>query len=389
MSFLLMLRYLLSRKLRTFMTLGSVTLAVLLVCLLQAIVQGLGSATAAAAKDRLWVQSAVSLFVDMPLSYESKIRSIDGIDAICKYQWFGGEYGDGKEQRFAQFAIDPETFEDAFPEIVIEAGSYEAFAKNRVGCLVGTQLAQRFDWQVGDSVPLLGKIFSRNDGKTWDFTIEAIYSSKTTAQDETTMFFHFDYLRESIESGAAFGAPGVGVYLLDLSPGAQPEAVMAAVDKLFENGPQRVQTTTEDEFGRQFVSMLGGVPLLLQSIGAAVVFAIFFAILNTMLMAARERTHDVGILKALGFTDRFVFLGLTLESVLLCLAGGLLGVAAALGMADGLARGLAGLIPGLTIGRETIALGLGLSLGLGLLAGIVPAWTASRLEPVTALRSES
>lgn len=388
MSVRLILRYLMSRKLRTILTLGSVTLAVLLVCLLQAIVSGLDAATASASRSRLWVQSAVSLFVDMPLGYESKIAAIDGIEHICKYQWFGGEYGDGKGQPFAQFGVDQDTFKDSFPEVVIEDGTYEAFQRNRAGCILGVDLAAREGWSVGDTLPIKGKIYSRNDGAPWEFTVEAIYSSKTTAQDQQTLFFHFDYLRETIESGDAFGIPGVGVFLLDLEDDAQPESVMASVDKLFENGPQRVQTTTEDEFGRQFVSMLGGVPLLLQSIGAAVVFAIFFAILNTMLMSARERTHDVGILKALGFTDRWVFLSLTLESVTLCAIGGLLGVAAALGMAEGLAKALAGLVPGLTVGNETIAFGLALALGLGLVAGVVPAWSASRLEPVAALRSE-
>ena len=128
--------------------------------------------------------------------------------------------------------------------------------------------------------------------------------------------------------------------------------------------------------------------MLLQSIGGAVIFAIFFAILNTMLMAARERTHDIGVLKALGFNDRSIFVGMTLESLLLCGLGGALGTGIAAAMAGGLAENLRSIVPGLALDGTTLGLAFGLALALGLFAGVAPAWNASRLQPVVALRSE-
>ena len=106
--------------------------------------------------------------------------------------------------------------------------------------------------------------------------------------------------------------------MLRVKPDADTVQVAAAVDSLFENGPQRVQTTTEAAFGAQFVSMLGDVPGLLKLIGFAVLFAIFFAVLNTMIMAGRERTRDAGVLKALGFSDTTVGGMLVGEGLLLC-----------------------------------------------------------------------
>src|SRR5690606_23952465 len=98
--------------------------------------------------------------------------------------------------------------------------------------------------------------------------------SRSSNVDGQTLFFQHDYLREALEQGAASGPHGVGVFMVNLLPGADHDEVARHIDALFENGPQRVQTTTEAEFQRQFVTMMGGVPTLLGSIGGGVLFAI-------------------------------------------------------------------------------------------------------------------
>jgi putative ABC transport system permease protein len=161
------------------------------------------------------------------------------------------------------------------------------------------------------------------------------------------------------------------------------------VDELFENGPQRVQTTTEAEFSRQFVSMLGNIPTFVASIGGGVFFAILLAALNTMLMAARERTRAIGILKSMGFPDRTVFRVLLLESLLLCGLGGAAGVGLGMGLEPVLASAFGSFLPGFEIRTATAVAGLAVSLLVGVAAGVLPAWRASRLDPVEALRADS
>lgn len=163
---------------------------------------------------------------------------------------------------------------------------------------------------------------------------------------------------------------------------------MGHVDEMFANGPKRTQTTTEAEFNRQFVSMFGNVPFFVSSIGGGVLIAILLACVNTMLMAGREQTHDVGILKALGFQDGDVSRLLLGQSLLLCLVGGGLGVLLALLVEPGLAAGLGAMFPGFTIQGGTIAQALLVSALVGLVAGLMPARRAHALAPVAALRSE-
>lgn len=382
----LLWRHLLARPLRSLLTIGSVAIAVFLIAVLDAAVAGLERTIAQAAANRLFVQSAVSLYVDLPLSYQQKMNGVQGIDAICKWQWFGGRYEQDKGGFFAQFGIDADTWLSSYPELAIVEGSYEEFARERTACIVGADLADQYGWTIGQTVPITGTIFQRTDRGPWEFTIRGVYRSSKTAIDQQTMYFHYDYLRESLENGGATGPQGVGVYMLRLQEGADAVQVASDVDGMFANGPQVVQTTTEAEFNRQFLSMLGNVPALLRMIGGAVLFAIFFAVLNTMLLAARERTREVGVLKALGFGNGTIAGLLIGESLLLCALGAAAGAAIAKGLEPGLQKQLASRLPGYEIDLATLLVGTGLALAVGLVSGLVPGRTAARVEVVAALK---
>lgn len=383
----LILRNLGAHPWRTLLTTGSVFLAVFLVCFLRATVSTLTSSIEQASTQRLWVQSAVSLFVDLPLAYENKLRGVDGVEWVSKWQWFGGVYQDDSNF-FAQFGVDHDTLLKSYPEMTIVAGDYEKFSANRTGCIIGKDIADKYGFEVGGTLPIIGRIFARKDGKPWEFKVEAVYETSTAAVDQNTLYFHFDYLKEAIEAGATSGEVAVGVYMLKVKDGTDPTPIMSAVDLLFENGPQKVQTTTEAEFGRQFISMLGNVPLLLQAIGGAVLFAIFFAVLNTMMMAGHERTRDFGVMKALGFSDGIILRSLITESLLLTMFGGLLGIGLAKALESILQRTMANMLPGFYVSLGTLLIGLGIAAGIGLLAGILPGVRAQRLAPVAALREE-
>ncbi len=386
----LLWRNLLGHPIRAALTVGSVAVAVLLISFLDAFARGFTASVDLAAQNRLVVMSQVSLFVNLPLAYEQKIAQVPGVAQVCKFQWFGGEYGD-RGGFFAQFGVDPENFRRNYPEVGIVDGTFDAFAQRRDSCVIGKGLAAQYGWKVGDNIPLTSPMFPRGRGGTdpWTFTVAAVYEAKIKSFDEQTLYFHFDYLRESLEQGAAQGPPGVGVFTIALQDGVRAEDAMAAIDELFANGPQKVRTTTEAEFNRQFVSMMGNVPLLMRGIGGAVLFAIFFAVLNTMLMAGRERTRDIGVLKALGFPDRVVAGLLLAEAMTLSLLGALLGALLAKLAEPGAMQFVAGMAPGFAIDTGVVLQGFGLAAVVGLVSGMLPGLRAARLLPVNALRQEA
>jgi putative ABC transport system permease protein len=108
-----------------------------------------------------------------------------------------------------------------------------------------------------------------------------------------------------------------------------------------------------------------------------------------MLMAARQQTHDVGIMKALGFSDGAMSATLFAQSIALSVTGGALGMGLAallpLIVADSQMQAF---FPGVGLRAETFALGTAATATVGLIAGAVPAWRARRLRPVDALRAE-
>lgn len=380
-------RNLLRRKLRTFLTIASLVVAFFLLCTLRTLVTTIQAGTEAASASRLIVQSAVSLFVDLPLSYQNKIQAVPGIERISKWQWFGGYYQE-ERNRFAQFAVDPEQTLAIYPEMEIIAGSKEAFYNQRRGALIGEGLVEKYGWEVGRPVQILPELFPHPDGPgvAWEFEVAAIYHPTAPNFDPNMMMFHWDYFEETVKAGTG-EEPGVGTYILSLKPGVDPTTVMGSVDGLFEKGPQRVQTTSESEFQKQFVSMLGNVPFFVSTIGGGVLAAILLAVVNTMLMAGREQTRDIGILKALGFNDGDAVRLLALQSMLLCLVGGGLGLGLALITESGIAAALGSMFPGYQVRPQTLALGAAIAVALGLFAGVAPAWRAARLNTVDALAS--
>lgn len=382
----LVLRHLAGHWGRSLLTIGAVMIAIFLLCVLRTLVTALERGVEAASSSRLIVQSAVSLFVGMPVSYQERINAVDGVEGTSKWQWFGGVYQD-PSKFFGQFAVDHENLFDVYPEIVVDPETRRIFEERRDACIIGEQLARDYGFEKGERLPLIGALFPHPNGDTvaWEFEIAGMYRSESAAIDNRTMFFRWDYFQETEE--AAERDIEVGVLVIKVAPGANVERIMQEVDDMYMNGPQRVRTTTEKEFQRQFVSMVGNIPMFVGWIGGGVLFAILLACVNTMLMAARQQTHDVGILKALGFTDAATFRVMLLQALVLCGIGGALGIALALGIQPMLVSVLSTFFPGYVILPGTLVLAAAVTLVLGLVSGVVPALRSARLRTVDALRS--
>ena len=384
--FKLVLRNLSSHPIRSGITAVSVGVALFLVCVLTSIVTTLQSGLAAASSTRLVVMSSISLFVDIPLSYQEKIARVEGIANVVKWQWFGGYYK-SQDNFFGQFAVDPERMFEVYPEVKVDEETKRKFLTQRNACIVGWQLAAEFpEWQQTGKIPITGALFPHPSGQAWDFELAGVYRSEAANFDNRTMFFRWDLFEETLK--AAGQDPGVGVYVMSVEPGADIESMRAQIEGMFENGPATVRCDTESEFTRQFVSMLGDIPMFLGWIGAGVLVAILLGAINAMLMAGREQTHDIGILKALGFDDATAFGVLITQSLVLCLTGGAFGIALAYVLEQPIALAIGSAFPGFFIQSSTY-IGAGVaSLVVGLAAGAIPAWNALRANCVEALRAK-
>ncbi len=363
-------------KRRTILTVLSVAAALFLFAALRSVNTTLDEAREVGSESRMAVRNAISIVFPLPEAYRSWLSTVPGVKRVTWGNWFHGIYQDPRDF-FPSFAVDVDSYFDVYPEMVAPEDQKQAFMRERTAAMVGTGLMERFGWRLGQTINLTSLIYSPDQARP--FTIRAVYTPLPGWTDEA-LYFHYDYLYEMTD----WVQPGW--YVLDLEDPSTAAAVAATVDEHYRNSRFATRTETERAFQAGFVSMYGNVGLLMNAVGIAVFFAILLVAANTMMMAARERTHEVAVLKTLGFSDRLLF-GLVLaEAAAITLAGGLLGVFGAKLVFEGTGFQGLGLLPGFEVKLRTASLGILIAIVLGLISGLVPAWQAARLPVAQTLR---
>ena len=372
MKFLpLILKNVFRKKTRTLLTVGSIVLPLLVICLMGTFLKALEAPDPKTTHGsfRLVVRHRVSLTSILPLAYEEKVRQLPGVEAASNFNWFGGKYRDGGARNvFVRFAVDPETFLKVFDDAEIIEGSARDWLSDRTGCLVGTNLIAKYGWRLGDRVVLVGDLFPM----TLELTIRAIYH----LENGTSASLFFD--RRTIDERFPSFKGSVFTIWIKAKDAVASDRLGPEIDAMFENSPYPTKTETENVFRNGMVSMLGNVKLLVGSIGTIIVLVILLIAGNTMAMAARERITEIAVFRTLGFT-RTKILGLLLvESIVITVFGGVLGIVLFSAAEPGLKKQLM-LTPMSTLAATfrlypgVLALAFGLAVGIGLFAGIVPA----------------
>jgi putative ABC transport system permease protein len=370
-------------KLRTLLTVMSILVAFLLFGYLAAISKAFEMGVDVAGKDRLVVRHKVSLIQMLPISYEARIEQIEGVADATHSTWFGGIYQDPKNF-FPQIPVHPDEFMAMYPEFILPSDQMEAWKRLRTGAVVGRRTADRYGFRIGDKVPIRATIWMpKTGGDTWTFDVVGIYDGAEKETDTTQFLFRYDYFDENRQWGAGM----IGWYYIRVSDPARAAEIAQKVDELFANSPHETKTETEGAFVKAFADQAGNVGAIITAILTAVFFTILLVVGNTMAQSVRERTRELGVLKAIGFSDARV-LGIVLfESCLIALVGGGLGLALAWQLIQmGDPTGGALLVFFFPVGD--LVTGIVFVVLLGLAAGALPAVQAMRLNPVDALRRE-
>jgi putative ABC transport system permease protein len=372
----LLLANLRRKKIRTVLTMGSFAVALFLFGILFALRAGFHQGIDVAGSDRLMVMGT-SLMNMLPLPYLERIQRIPGVDHVAHATWFGGVYRDPKNF-FVQFAIDPDLWRAVYPEFVVDEQEWKDFAADRQGVVVGAKLAERFGWKIGDRIPLMPPSYLGNS--MWEFNVRGIYHGDQPGADENQFWMRHEYIQEN---GPDYFRGIVGFYVVKLADPDDAARVAEAIDAEFRNSANETRTQTESAFAAGYVKQMGNIEFLVLAIGFVVFFTLLLVTGNTMAIAVRERTGELAVLKAVGYSDLFV-LGLVLaEAALIAVVGGAIGLWLAGGFVE--QDPTQGIIP-LYMPRGTLAGGLVVAFATGILAGVLPAVSAMRLSVVDALR---
>ena len=187
-----------------------------------------------------------------------------------------------------------------------------------------------------------------------------------------------------------FGRGSDGIQLHGKSENKEKFQVAVEEAKTVMRNRRQLIGSEEDDFGLVNTEELGGQIDQFTASIAAVVLPITMitlivggiVVMNIMLVSVTERTFEVGLRKALGATKKQILLQFLIESALLCIAGGILGLLLAAGVTT-LITFLAEIT--MTITPAYVALSVVVSSVIGIVAGLYPAWKAARLDPIVAL----
>jgi putative ABC transport system permease protein len=358
--------------------------AFMLFGLLMAIRAAFSMGVDVAGADRLMVIHRVSIIQPLPQSYGPKIRATPGVTDLTHANWFGGYYQDPKN--FVQnMAVDPESWLRIYTEFEVPADQKATWFADRSGAIVGIDLAKRFNWKIGDRVPLISPIYRKPDGSPWDFTIDGIYDSSKQGVDKTQFFFHYDYVNETLRAANAGFVDFIGWYIIKVEDPATSDQLAKRIDAMFENSSTETKTATEKAFASNWAKQVGDIGAIMIAIATLVMGLILFGAGNIMAQSIRERINELGVLKTLGFTDSRILGIVLLESCAIAVIGGGLGLLFAWAIiAQGDPTG--GRLPIFHFPPRDLVLGIALVALLGIAAGLLPAVQASRLKIVDALR---
>jgi putative ABC transport system permease protein len=371
-------------KLRTSLTVAVVAIATLFFILLRTVVWSWTSAAEFSKKDRIATRHKVSFIMQLPKRYTEEVATIPGVTAVAWMNWFGAKDPKNETDFFATIATDPKSLLNVYSEIKTTSGEQQAWFEDRQGALVGDALAKKKGWKVGDKVTLSGTIYPGD----WTFNVRGIYTTTTTNVDRSTLWFHWDYLNESLPPRQK---DMVGWIMTNIKDSSQSGRISKEVDAKFDDRDLQTITMSEAALNQSFLGMFSAVLKAIDIVSVVITLIMALIVGNTIAMGVRERTNEYGVLRAIGFLPKHIVRFILAEGVVIGVIGGLVGVLLGYPVVNGalgrvIEENMGNMFPQFKVQPEIAAFAFGLAMLLGLVAAILPARKASRLQVVEALR---
>ena len=373
------------KRWRTGLTISSLVIAFLLFGLLRSVAVVFTEDIELSGDDRLVVASKYSIIDSMPISYLQRIKSIENVDIVAHQDWFGGTYID-RANFFPKWPVPPKDFLDIYQEFNISSEQKEAFIATKTGMIAGKKLAERFNWKIGDRIPVIGDIYYMSNGSNlWEFDLVGIFTDIENPGNEEQVFMNYQYFDEARES---YTKGTVGNFIVKLDSKDAGPRVAQEIDAMFANSMDETKTYTEKAYQQMFASQIGDIGLIMNSILAAVFFTILLVTGNTMSQSIRERTSELAVFKTIGFSDMTMLILVLIESMVLCLIGAILGLGITALLMPGLSELISVSLGEISLDSSVIISGIGIAIITAFISGFPPALGAMRLKVVDALRKD-
>lgn len=376
----LVLKGITRNRARSLLTIGSVAVAMFLFTVVEAMQAGVRNATEVTAKDTTLVVYREDRYCPftsrLPQSYQHRIESIPHVQSAVPVRVVVSN---------CRASLDVVTFRgvprDEFvqqwaPRFEIVAGSIEDWARRGDGALLGESLAHRRGVKVGDRFTAAGI----------SIYVAGILRSEDP-QDQNVAYTHLPFIQETSERGGSGGV--VTQFNVTVDDQSKMESVANAIDAEFDSDQEPTSTSPEKAFVASAARDLLDIVDFAGWLGMGALLAVLALVGNAIVLAMQERVRDHAVLQTLGYRSSLIAKLILLEGAMLGAVGGGVGcVGAFLFVANGrFSLAMEGLNVEVVAAPLTMATGFVLSVVLGSVAGIVPAWQASRREIATCFRA--
>jgi putative ABC transport system permease protein len=387
-------RNLFRRQGRTILTMLAVAVAVLIFCAIRTVVVAWNLGAEQASKDRLATRHKVSITMQLPKRYIDDIRDpnkVRGIKAATWANWFGAKDPRERTPFFAGFAVDHNTWFDVMDEMQVEPAQLAEWKQTLNGAILGDVLAKTLEVKVGSDLTITSDIYPGD----WKFKVVGIYKPLRATADRNTMVFRWDYLDKTRQERdfrpKEEQKEEIGWVMSRIDDPTRSAEIARALDKMFDERDDQTLTMSERAFQLSFLGAFSAVLSAFDYVSIFILFIMTLILANTLAMSVRERTHEYGVLRAVGFSPRSLLGFILGESMLIALAGGVIGVLLTLLIINGvmgpfIEENMNGLFPYFSTPVHVLVLALVAAAVVGLIAGLLPAIRASRLKITDALR---
>lgn len=378
-------RNLFRRRGRTVLTIVGVALAVLIFSGIRTVVASFEAGADAAAKDRIATRHKNSIVMLLPKRYIEDVRQLPGVKAATWAVWFGSKDPKKRTEFFAAFAADHESWFTVMDEMKVEPSQLAEWKATPNGAILGDVLAKTLQVKVGDRLNIQSDIYPGD----WEFKVVGIYEATRKSVDRNSMVFRWDYLNNDPRGEVMRDKIGWVLTRID-NPGESAN-LSKKIDATFDQREDQTLTMSERAFQLSFLGAFASVLKAFDFVSAIILLIMALILANTIATAVRERTHEYGVLRAVGFQPGHIVTFIVGESVLVALMGGLAGVLLTAGFINGvmgpfIEENMGALFPYFRAPVGVIATALVLTIVLGTLAAAIPAYQASRRKVTDALR---
>jgi putative ABC transport system permease protein len=309
----------------------------------------------------------------LPERYTTQIERVPGVASVLPVKVYLSN---------CRASLDIVAFQGAPVERLLEArdlevisGDVDRFRRERDAALVGREFATRRGLSVGDSFRL-GSI---------GIKVAGVFASSEPVE-ESVVLTHLEFLQRA---GPVDRLGTVTQYEVKVDDPSRAEVVAREIDALFATAEEPTDTRPQLSFLETATRDLRAILRFARWLALGCVAVVLVLVGNTVMMAVVERTREMGVLRTVGFHGSHLARAVLLEGVAYALTGYLTGLAiafAVIGLTH-LSIGAEGVPVSFVVTGDVAVRALVLALGAALLAALVPAFQASRLEIVRALRS--